>query len=96
MNPIEEQIIQILKEKVSPELELHGGSVEFVSVDEAAETVKVKFNGACKTCPSAQMTLESIVTGQLKASMPSLKQVILVNDTNEDMLDFARKLLKKS
>ena len=96
MNTLKEQIIQILNDKVAPELELHGGSVEFVSVDEAGETVKVKFHGACKTCPSAQMTLETIVTENLKASLPSLKKIVLVDDTHQDMLDFAKKLMKKS
>lgn len=96
MNTLEAKIIQILEEKVSPELALHGGSVSFISVDEAGEVVKVSFNGACKTCPSAQMTLETIVTEQLRIAMPSLKEVILVNDTHKDMLDFAKQLMKKA
>jgi Fe-S cluster biogenesis protein NfuA len=95
MNALEAKIKLILEEKVSPELALHGGSVSFISVDEAGEVVKVSFHGVCKTCPSAQMTLESIVTEQLRVSVPTLKEVILVNETHQDMLDFAKNLMKK-
>lgn len=96
MQNLETIIKQILEEQVSPELALHGGSVSFISVDAAGEIVKVSFNGACKTCPSAQMTLENIVTEQLRKAVPNLKEVILVNETHQDMLDFAKQLMKKA
>lgn len=93
---MDSQIIQILSDKVAPELKLHGGNIEFVSYDPETETVKVKFHGACQACPSAQLTLESLVSEQIKAALPQINEVSLVQDMPEDMLALAKKLLKKS
>lgn len=96
MNSMEQQIKRILEEKVAPELKRHGGNIEFVSYNPEAEAVKVKFHGACQTCPSAQLTLESLVAEHIVSELSQIREVSLVNDLPDDMLDLARKLLKKS
>lgn len=96
MNAIEQKIIEILETKVAPELKRHGGNIEFVSYNPESEAVKVKFHGACKTCPSAQLTLESLVAEHIIGNLSQIREVTLVNDLPDDMLDLAKKLLKKS
>ncbi len=90
-----ERIKEILETKVAPELMLHGGDIELVGVENDGEIVKVKFHGACKTCPSAQMTIENVVAEHLKRELTQVREVILIQDMPEDMLTLAKQLLKK-
>lgn len=88
-------IRKILKEEVAPELMNHGGDIDLFSVSEDGAVVKVTFKGACKTCPSLQMTLETVVTERLKSHLPNLKEVIMVQELPDDMLNLAKQLLRK-
>ena len=65
-------------EAVRPNLQGHGGDIEFVSVEED-NTVKVRLKGACSGCPGAMMTLKSGVERMLKQEIPEVKQVVAVD-----------------
>ena len=69
-----EEIEKVLSEEVRPMLSMHGGGVELVEVTEDG-TVKVRLTGGCCGCPSAQMTLTSVVEGAIKAKVPQVKKV---------------------
>ena len=43
-------------EKVRPSLQMDGGDIEFVALED--KVVKVKLKGACGGCPGATMTLK--------------------------------------
>ena len=61
-------------EDVRPHLQVDGGDVEFVSVDEEG-VVKVKLTGSCAGCPMSQMTLKWGVENYLKKKVPGIKSV---------------------
>ncbi|MDR0953745.1 MAG: NifU family protein [Elusimicrobiota bacterium] len=71
---MKEQIIALLQ-KVRPALQADGGDVEFVSFDEATGVVKVKLQGACGSCPMAQMTLKNGIEKYLKEAIPQITAV---------------------
>ena len=64
-------------ETIRPNLQSHGGDIEFVSVDED-NAVMVRLQGACSGCPGAQMTLKMGVERLLKEKVPQVKEVIPV------------------
>jgi Fe-S cluster biogenesis protein NfuA len=67
-----EEIAQALEE-VRPHLQVDGGDVELVDVEDGV--VKVRLTGACAGCPMSQMTLKWGVENYLKKKVPSVKSV---------------------
>jgi len=64
--------------RVRPLLEMDGGSVELVSVNEEDGVVFVRLQGACCGCPSSGMTLQMGIESELKASVPEVRRVVAV------------------
>lgn len=93
MNAVVSEINNVINRDIKPLLQDHNGDIELVSAIDGV--VKVKFLGACKGCPGAQLTINDLVESKLKEQIPSVKKVILVNDIPEDMIDLAKKLLKR-
>ena len=62
-------------ERVRPYLEVDGGGVELISVDEAAGIVEVRYLGACKTCALNLMTLRAGIERAIMAEAPEIKRV---------------------
>ena len=73
----EEKVKNIL-ESVRPNLQSHGGDVELVGVDKD-NSVRVRLQGACSGCPSAQMTLKMGIERLLKEKIPEIKEVVAVD-----------------
>ena len=69
-----QEVEKVLNEEVRPMLSMHGGGVELVEVTDQG-TVKVRLTGGCVGCPSAQMTLVSVVESAIKAKVPQVKAV---------------------
>lgn len=90
---MEEKIMDILRNKVRPELQNHGGDVEFCSYKDGV--VELRMLGQCSGCPSAKFTNENVIEAALKEGIPEIKRVELSSCYNEEMLDFARKILNK-
>ena len=67
-----EEIAKALEE-VRPHLQVDGGDVELVDVEDGI--VKVRLTGACAGCPMSQMTLKWGVENYLKKKVPSVKSV---------------------
>ena len=59
-----EEKVKAFIEEVRPYIQSHGGDVEFVSME--GNTVKLKLLGACRSCPSAVMTLHHGIEAQLR------------------------------
>lgn len=91
---MEEKIIQILNEKVNPILAEHYGSASLTKLEDGIAWVRL--NGACSSCPSAQSTIEEVVKDIVLKECDSIEDVKLDTSVSEDLLDMARKLLKKS
>ena len=67
--------IKAALEKVRPSLQADGGDVEFVEFDESTKIVKVRLQGACGSCPMAQMTLKNGIERFLKEEIPEIASV---------------------
>lgn len=68
--------VQKVIDMIKPMLEMDGGSIELINVDEKTGTVKVALTGACGACPFSQMTLKSVVEKKIKESVPEVREVI--------------------
>lgn len=68
--------VEAALETVRPYLIADGGNVELVDVKDGV--VKVKLQGACGTCPMAQMTLRMGIEKELKKQVPEITEVLSV------------------
>lgn len=94
MNPIMttlNQIESILEKEIRPALRAHGGNIRIQRYQDGILTVKLL--GQCSECPSAMETAESLVGAVVMQALPDVKQVILDDSVDQELLDFARKLL---
>lgn len=64
-------------EQIRPALQLDGGDVELVDIEEGV--VKVKLQGSCHGCPMAAMTLQMGIERTLKRDVPEIKGVEAVS-----------------
>lgn len=90
---MEEQIRKVLEEKVDPILSEHFGGAQLTRIDDGVAYVKM--TGACAGCPSAQDTLENVVKDFVMGAVPDLKDVVLDTSVSEELLDMAKKILRK-
>ena len=65
-------------EEIRKYLQMDGGDVELVNVDESTGEVQVRLTGACKGCPMAHVTLTRGVEARLVEQVPEVKKVIAV------------------
>ena len=73
-----EEVKEVIEKDIRPLLEMGGGSIELVSVDD--NVVKVRLTGACAGCPMSQFTLVNFVEATLKDKVPAVKEVVAVDD----------------
>lgn len=85
-------IEQVLDERVRPSLQAHGGDVVVHSFD--GDVLKVRLLGKCSGCPAAHTTNEELIRAEVQEELPYIKDVILVEEVSEELLDFARKILR--
>ena len=62
-------------EKIRPALQMDGGDVELVDVDEKNGIVKVSLQGACSHCPMSQITLKQGIEAEIKKAVKGVKEV---------------------
>lgn len=63
---------------IRPALQADGGDVELVDIDDAEGIVRVRLQGACSGCPSAQITLAMGIERAIKEKVPEVKEVLSV------------------
>ncbi|MCX6744347.1 MAG: NifU family protein [Candidatus Parcubacteria bacterium] len=74
---MKKQIEKIL-EQLRPGLQMDGGDVELVDVDEKTGLVRVRLLGHCAHCPMSQMTLKMGIEAQIVKEVKGVKEVIAV------------------
>lgn len=89
----EEEIEKVLDEKVRPNLLLHGGNIKIVRLENG--TLYLRMLGQCSGCPSVEITMENLVTTELKEAFPGLGQVSLVSGVSDDLIAEAKRLLNE-
>ena len=65
-------------DRIRPYVQLDGGHVELVDVNEEDGIVHIRFQGSCQGCPSSAMTLQMGIENEIKTSIPEIKQVLAV------------------
>ena len=85
------EIESFIEKNIRPYLNSHGGDMEIVSFDN--NILRVKLIGQCMTCPASADTFDESIKDVLLSEFKELKDVILVNDVPDDMLDMALKIL---
>ena len=65
--------VQEALDEIRPQIQLDGGDVELVAVEE--QTVKVRLVGHCAGCPMAAMTLKNGVEALIKQRVPERQKV---------------------
>ena len=74
VDQVNEEQVKVLLERVSAYIEqYHGGSVEFVSLDDSV--LKVRLGGACLGCPLLPSTLHGWVEGTVRQFFPTIERV---------------------
>lgn len=71
-----EQKVKEVIERIRPALQMDGGDIEIVAIEEP--NLKVRLKGACHCCPSASYTLYNGVYSELKKEIPDFGQLIAV------------------
>lgn len=90
---MEEKIKKVLEDKVNPVLASHFGGAILSGFENGVAYVRL--TGSCSSCPSAQYTIEDVVKGIVMEEVPGLKDVVLDTSVSSDLLDIAKKILKK-
>ena len=70
-----EKVEEVLTQ-IRPMLEVDGGGVELVDVEDGVVTVRLL--GACGGCPMSTMTLQGGIERILKEQVPEVKEVVAV------------------
>ncbi len=70
-------------EEVRSFLQMEGGDCEIVDVSDDG-IVKIKLQGACESCPFAEITLKMRVEKIIKDKVPEVKEVINVAAIEEE------------
>ncbi|MCI7412285.1 NifU family protein [Hornefia butyriciproducens] len=91
-NEKREQIQALIDEKINPVLESHMGGMEMRDYQDGVLTVR--FTGTCGGCYAAEDTLENVVKEVFRREMPEIREVLLDNSVDEDMMAFARSLMR--
>ncbi len=94
MDELLSKINNVIAEDIKPLLKEHDGDIALLSFESGI--AKVKFLGACRGCPGAQMTITDLVEAKLQAKVPEVKQVILVDEISPDMIALAKEILGSS
>ena len=96
----EERVREIVLYRVRPHLLEHGGDLSVREI--RGRDVGIVFSGACgaslyhRCSPAAQITVEQVVEKGLRRELgDKLGRVYLINETDEGLLAFARKLLNR-
>ncbi len=75
---LKDKVEATVDEFIRPGLQMDGGDIEIVEVDEATGVVKVRLQGACSGCPMSAITLAHGVQRTLMAKIPEVKQIVPV------------------
>ena len=77
ISPLYRKVDEVL-DRIRPYVQLDGGYVELVDVDEQEGVVHIRFQGSCQGCPSSAMTLQMGIENEIRQSIPEIKQVVAV------------------
>ena len=65
-------------QQIRPPIQADGGDIELVDIDPAGPKVSIRFQGACRGCPMAAVTLKMGVERHIKELVPEVSEVVAV------------------
>lgn len=71
--------VESVLDKIRPAVQMDGGDIELVDVDEEEKSVKIKMVGHCIGCPSSQMTLTYGIEQALREEIPDFGYLIPIS-----------------
>lgn len=93
MQEIVKRIQKVIDEKVRPALGEHQGDIEIVEYSDGI--LKVRLLGQCCNCPSANLTMESVVSAEIKDAVKEVQDVVLITGVSDELLNMASQILKQ-
>ncbi len=95
MTKLSEQEIQaVLDERVRPLLRAHNGDVEIAAIEEGP-IVRLRLLGACASCMGAEQTVNDVIVASIRASCPSVGDVLVETGVSRELIDEALRFLKR-
>ena len=86
-----DQVRRVLDEMVRPQLAAHNGDVAVLDFSDGV--LRIRLTGQCSGCPSASITTENLIAAEVRARVPEVRDVVLVNGVSDSLLAQARALL---
>ena len=77
---MEKEAVQQVLETLRPQIQLDGGDLELINVDERSCIVRVRLRGACVGCPLSSVTLEAGISAALRKKVKGFTAVELAED----------------
>ena len=81
-----------IERKGRPQLELHNGDLDVLDIEDGG--VRIRLLGQCAGCPSAYLTIEQLIFGELTVAIPEIRQVIVVQDVSDELWEEARAVMQ--
>lgn len=70
--------VEAILDRIRPSLQMDGGDVQLVEVDEDSGIVTVSLMGACGSCPMSTMTLKMGIEKTIRQEVPEVTEVVAV------------------
>ena len=91
---VEQDIQAVLDERVRPLLRAHNGDVEIAAIEEGP-IVRLRLLGACASCMGAEQTVNDVIVASIRASCPSVGDVLVETGVSRELIDEALRFLKR-
>ena len=87
------EIEGVLDQYVRPLLRAHGGDMEVLELTDDG-VLRFRLRGRCAGCPAADLTTEDLIRAEVTQRLPQGRQVELVYEVSEELLQQARAILR--
>ena len=87
------EIETVLREQIRPQLALHGGDIRVLSFENGL--LRFELLGQCSGCPAASITTEELIRAVLTEAVPQVRDVVLVERVDEDLVAQAKAILSR-
>ena len=92
MKKVGKAVQEMIENDINKKLALHGGKAVLQKIEN--QVVFIELQGACAGCPAADMETKQWIEESMKREIPEIEKVEIVHSVSEELLDFARKILK--
>ncbi|HLX78083.1 MAG TPA: NifU family protein [Acidimicrobiales bacterium] len=80
-SPLARSVIAVLEEQINPQIAMHGGRADLVSVDDGVAYLRL--SGGCQGCGLAALTLNQGISVAIKDALPEITDVVDVTSHAE-------------